>query len=94
MREALAFETAHRETHPEAAIARTKFHLAHVLRMQNRDIDEANDLDLTAREVLVRLLEVNPLQGVAQEDELALFDHIQPVFDGRFTGRLLLQYLI
>ena len=26
-------------------------------------------------------------------DELALFDHLQPVFDGRFTGRRLLGYI-
>ena len=28
-----------------------------------------------------------------KEHELALFDHLQPVFDGRFTGLHLLQYL-
>jgi hypothetical protein len=31
--------------------------------------------------------------GVPKEHELALFDHLQPVFDGRFTGLHLLQYL-
>lgn len=27
------------------------------------------------------------------EEELARFDHLQPVFDGRFTGRALLKYV-
>ena len=31
--------------------------------------------------------------GIPLENELALFDHLQPVFDGRFTGLHLLQYL-
>ena len=31
--------------------------------------------------------------AIPKEHELALFDHIQPVFDGRFTGLHLLQYL-
>jgi hypothetical protein len=31
--------------------------------------------------------------GIPREHELALFDHLQPVFDGRFTGLHLLQYL-
>src|SRR3712207_2360060 len=31
--------------------------------------------------------------GIPKEHELALFDHLQPVFDGRFTGLHLLQYL-
>jgi hypothetical protein len=30
---------------------------------------------------------------VPEEHELALFDHLQPIFDGRFTGLHLLPYL-
>jgi len=63
------------------------------LRTQQKDLEQANELEVASREVLGRLLELNPLQGVGPGDELALFDHIQPVFDGRFTGRSLLQYL-
>jgi len=93
MREALALDNSRREAHPEAAVARTRFHLAQILRSQQKDLEEANVLEVTAKEVLERLLELNPLHGVAPDDGLALFDHIQPVFDGRFTGRSLLQYL-
>jgi len=93
MREALAFDNSRRETHPEAAVARTKFHLAQVLRAQQKGLEEATELEITAREVLGRLLELHSLQTVDPSDEFALFDHIQPVFDGRFTGRSLLQYL-
>jgi hypothetical protein len=33
------------------------------------------------------------LNSIRKDHELALFDHLQPVFDGRFTGLHLLQYL-
>lgn len=33
------------------------------------------------------------LPTVPEEHELALFDHLQPIFDGRFTGLHLLPYL-
>lgn len=33
------------------------------------------------------------LSTVPEEHELALFDHLQPIFDGRFTGLHLLPYL-
>ena len=31
--------------------------------------------------------------GIPPEHELALYDHLQPVFDGRYTGLHILQYL-
>jgi hypothetical protein len=39
-------------------------------------------------------LPFDPLNGVAEEDEIALFDHLQPVFGGRFTGTSLLKYVL
>ena len=32
-------------------------------------------------------------EEVEKWDDLSLFDHLQPVFDGRFTGRRLLGYI-
>jgi hypothetical protein len=47
-----------------------------------------------ARAVLSRLLPFDPLDGVSEEDEDqgALFDHLQPVFR-RFTGLTLIKYI-
>lgn len=94
MTQALSFERLRPGTWPEAAVARTEFHLSQILKLQqNKDPEEADQLASRARTVLTRLLKVNPLDGVKPEDELALFDHLQPVFDGRFTGRELLKYV-
>ena len=43
--------------------------------------------------MLSRLLPFDPLNGVKEEDEGALFDHLQPVFGGRFTGLTLIKYV-
>ena len=94
MREALGLEHSRREIYPEAAIARTKFHLSQVLRDQDKNLEEAEELRKSAYEVLVKLLALNPLPAAPEGDQLALYDHIQPVFDGRFTGRSYLQYVM
>jgi hypothetical protein len=78
---------------PEAAVARTEFHLSQILRKTDKDSAEAAGLAAKARSVLARLLPFDPLNGVAEEDELALFDHLQPVFGARFTGTSLLKYI-
>ena len=102
MTQALSFERLRPGTWPEAAVARTEFHLSQILKQQQqqqqqqqqgKDPEEADQLASRARTVLTRLLKSNPLPGVDAEDELALFDHLQPVFDGRFTGRGLLKYV-
>ena len=96
MTQALSLERLRPGTWPEAAVARTEFHLSQILKQQqDKNPEKADQLALKARTALTRLLALNPLAGVeaAAEDELALFDHLQPVFDGRFTGRDLLKYL-
>lgn len=94
MSKALALERMRKGSWPEAAVARTEFHLSQVLTQQGKDPDEAQQLASRARSVLASLLPLNPLDGgVEEDDELALFDHLQPVFDGRFTGRALLKYV-
>lgn len=97
MTQALSFERLRPGTWPEAAVARTEFHLSQILKQQqdknSKESKEADELASRARTVLTRLLKTNPLEGVTAEDELALFDHLQPVFDGRFTGRELLKYV-
>ena len=93
MRDALGLEDSRRNLYPEAAVARTEFYLARILREQKKGLEEAEKLDVSAREVLDKLLPLNPLENVPKEHEMALFDHIQPVFDGRFTGSDLLGYV-
>ena len=94
MRKALALEQSRPGLWPEAAVARTKFHLSQILIAQGEDLSEAEELASHARDVLARLLPlVEPLGEVDVDDELALFDHLQPVFDGRFTGTSLLKYV-
>jgi hypothetical protein len=67
--------------------------LSQVLKEKGKDDAEAEGLASKARSVLSRLLPFDPLNGVSDEDELALFDHLQPVFGGRFTSLTLLKYL-
>lgn len=93
MRRALAIERSRKESWSEAANARTEFHLSQILETQGKEPDEAQQLAAQSRSVLSRLLPLNPLGEVDPGDEIALFDHLQPVFDGRFTGRTLLKYV-
>ena len=93
MRKSLNLEKSRQGTWSEAANARTQFHLSQILSLQGKEPEEGKQLASRAREVLERLLPLNPLQGVKEGDELALYDHLQPVFDGRFVGRRLLRYV-
>ena len=93
MRKALSLERSRKGSWPEAAAARTEFHLSQILTEQGKDLDEAQQLTSQARSVLAKVLPLDPLDGVEAGDELALFDHLQPVFDGRFTGRTILRYV-
>jgi tetratricopeptide (TPR) repeat protein len=86
-------ERADKSFWPEAAVARTELHLSQILRQSSRDSAEAEALATKARSVLSRLLPFDPLNGIAEEDEIALFDHLQPVFGGRFVGLSLLKYV-
>jgi hypothetical protein len=96
MRTALmkARERADKGFWPEAAVARTEFHLSQIIKETGKDSAEAEGLVAKARSVLSRLLPYDPLDGVTAEDELALFDHLQPCFGGRFTGTSLLKYIL
>jgi hypothetical protein len=78
---------------PEAAVARTKFHLHQIITKERIPTPEAEYLATEAKAVLSRLLPFDPLDGVKEEDAGALFDHLQPVFDGRFTGMTLMKYV-
>ena len=93
MRKALDLEKSRKGSWSEAANARTQFHLSQILVEQGKEPEEVQQLASLAREVLVRLLSLNPLGEVKPEDELALFDHLQPVFAGRFVGSKLLRYV-
>lgn len=96
MRTALtkAEERANKGFWPDAAVARTEFHLSQILTKNGKDSIEVDTLASKARSVLSRLLPYDPLDGVAEDDQIALFDHLQPVFGGRFTGTSLLKYVL
>jgi hypothetical protein len=94
MRQALSLKSS--GSIPDPVIARTSFFLSQILQQQGKSRDEAQELANYAREILATLTEVQPLDAltdVNQEHEMALFDHLQPVFDGRFIGRDILKYL-
>ena len=93
MRKVLDFEKARKDSCPETAFARTQFHLSQVLVKQNKNLKEAEQLSKMARKVLERTHPLEDLKNVAEEHELAKFDHLQPVFDGRFTGLSILKYV-
>ncbi|KIY02879.1 uncharacterized protein Z520_01344 [Fonsecaea multimorphosa CBS 102226] len=73
------------------------------------ELQESATLAQMARKVLLKPHPLGPLEtdtgqgqegvlvqgpnGIPKDHELALFDHLQPVFDGRFTGLHLLRYL-
>ena len=78
---------------PEAAVARTQFHLHQILTEKGKPTAETEYFATEARAVLSRLLPFDPLDGVKEEDVGALFDHLQPVFGGRFTGLRLIKYV-
>jgi hypothetical protein len=88
-----AQERAGKNFWPEAAVARTQFHLYQILTERGNAGAEANWLATEARAVLSRLLPFDPLDGVKEADAGALFDHLQPVFGGRFTGLRLINYV-
>ena len=79
---------------PEPAIARCQYHLAQVLmkKSEGEKTAEVSALLTDSKTVLSKLLAHDPLKGVRDEDTLALFDHLQPLFGGRFTGTQLLKY--
>ncbi|KAK1640061.1 hypothetical protein BDP81DRAFT_311482 [Colletotrichum phormii] len=79
----------------DAATARAKFHLSQILKARNGgelSID-AEKLAQEGKDVLSKLLVYDDISGVKEEDTGALFDHLQPVFGGRWTGISLLKYV-
>jgi tetratricopeptide (TPR) repeat protein len=95
MRASLALEPGRNDHYPEAAVARAEYHLSQLLTAQYGRTDEAQALELHADTILNKLLALNPnpLEGVETASAMPFFDHIQPVFDGRFTGTELLPLL-
>jgi hypothetical protein len=96
MRQVLTHGASREGSYPEAAVARTKFHLSQVLENQEKNTEEAKSLANNSRKSLKLLMKTQALvmlKDVKEEHELVLFDHLQPVFDGRFAGRDILEYL-
>ncbi|KAF8853669.1 hypothetical protein BDZ45DRAFT_748303 [Acephala macrosclerotiorum] len=65
---------------PDAAVARTEFHLSKIVGQNSNDNVEARVLTAKSRSVLSHLLPFDSLEGVAAKDELALFGHLQLIF--------------
>lgn len=80
---------------PPAASARAKYHLSEVIKDSNggSPTNEALELARDAKDSLSTMLPYDPITGVEDEDTQALFDHLQPVFGGRFTGLSLMKYV-
>ncbi|KAG7052717.1 nb-arc domain containing protein [Colletotrichum scovillei] len=79
----------------DAATARAKFHLSQILKARNggKMSKDAEKLAQEGKDVLSKLLVYDDISGVEEDDTLALFDHLQPVFGGRWTGMSLLKYV-
>lgn len=78
----------------EEALGRAQLHLALLLKEQRKEPTEAESLAKIAREQLTTYLQLDhPDYLKGSHDELAMFDNMQPVFEGRFTGRKLLGYI-
>ena len=75
------------------ALARAQFHLATLYNEQGVEEDEAKSLKGEARKVLEKCRDyaAECVRGV--EDEMMIFDDLQPTFQGRYTGRTLLRHL-
>jgi hypothetical protein len=78
---------------PEEATGRVEFHLSNIYREQGIEEEEAERLDQEARKILTKYSSTTPeyLRGV--EDKIMVFDEMQPVESGRFTGRGLLPHM-
>lgn len=75
--------------------ARAKFLLSQILKARDGGeiSKDAEKLAQEGKDVLSKLLVYDDISGVKEEDTLALFDHLQPVFGGRWTGTSLLKYV-
>lgn len=96
MRKVLALEGSRAGSCPEATVGRTQLHLAKILQQQNKNLEEAEKLAKISRKTLQLLIKAQSLEAlkdVKDEHELALFDHLQHVFEGRFLGKHILAYL-
>ena len=93
MRTVISTEQSRKGSWSEAANARAEFHLSQILRGQGTNLEEAEQLASHSKSILEKILPLYPLEGVEPGDEIAFFDHLQPVFDGRFVGRTLLKYV-
>jgi len=69
-------ERAEKWFRPDAAVARTEFHLSQIIEEKDMGSAEAEGLVTKVRSVLSRLLPSDPLDGVPAGDVLAFFGHL------------------
>jgi hypothetical protein len=88
-----AIESAKNSRFPEESLGRAQLHLSKILREQGIEKEEADRLETNALNILYKysLYASEFLRGI--EDPMVMFDDLQSIFDGRFTGRQLLNYM-
>ena len=86
-------ESAKNSKFPEEALGRAQYHLMKILREQGIEQEEADKLEVDALKTLDKYSQYTSefLKGV--DDPMTLFDDLQSIFDGRFTGQQLLSYM-
>lgn len=88
----LSLTRAQKAHWPEEPLCRAQFHLAKILQMKEPESAEAAHLESRARKVLLRLIQHDMPEYLKDvKDDMILFNHLQPVFRGRFTGTKLLK---
>ena len=78
---------------PEEALGRAQYHLSKMFREQGIEEDDADRLEAQGLKVLGKYSQYASefLKGV--DNPMTLFDDLQSIFDGRFTGQQLVRYM-
>jgi hypothetical protein len=77
---------------PEEPLCRAQFHLAKIIQMKDPASSEAAQLESRAQKILLRLIQHDKPDYLKDvDDDMILFNHLQPVFRGRFTGTKILR---
>lgn len=78
---------------PKEALGRAQYHLSQILREQEIEEGEAQKLEANGLRILDEFSQYASKFLKGSNDKMAMFDDLQPIFDGRFTGQMLLTYM-
>jgi tetratricopeptide (TPR) repeat protein len=80
-----------RKRWPECALGRAHLHLSIVMKHLSRSSDAIEEHEKLAKRILDHYRHIDLLESITgmggKVNDMILYDAIQPVFDGRFTGR-------